>query len=99
MKVPEPRKLSSGKWFIQLRLGGESISVSHFDKAKCIKEAQALKAEYLAGKRKPAEPVVDSLTLKAVVERFIEHRTNILSPSSTTRVMFFLEDISFSTAS
>ena len=51
MKVPEPRKLPSGSWFIQLRLGGESIPVSSTSKQVCIKEAQAIKAEYLAGKR------------------------------------------------
>ena len=28
MKVPAPRKLPSGSWFIQLRLGGESIPVT-----------------------------------------------------------------------
>ena len=31
MKVPEPRKLKSGTWFLQMRLGGESVPelVSH----------------------------------------------------------------------
>lgn len=46
MKVPKPRKLSSGNWFIQLRLGGESISVTEPTEKKCIKSAQLIKAEF-----------------------------------------------------
>lgn len=45
MKVPEPRKLPSGSWFIHLRLGGESIPVTSTSKQTCIKEAQAIKFE------------------------------------------------------
>lgn len=51
MKLPEPRKLPSGNYFIQLRLGGESIPVTEPNRAACIREARAIKAEYLAGKR------------------------------------------------
>ena len=51
MKVPEPRKLSSGTWFIQLRLGGESISVSALTRADCVRQAQLIKAQHRAGAR------------------------------------------------
>ena len=54
MKLPEPRRLASGNYFIQLRLGGESISITESSRAACIREARAIKAEYLAGKRAKA---------------------------------------------
>ena len=84
MKVPEPRKLSSGKWFIQLRLGGESVSISDFDRKKCIREAQAIKAEYLAGKRvvKAKENGPEILTLNEIVDTYIKNKSNTLSPST-----------------
>lgn len=79
MKVPEPRKLSSGKWFIQLRLGGESISVSDYDKKECIKQAQLIKGEYLAGKRqREMEPEPESPTLTSAIDGYINHRSNTL---------------------
>ena len=56
MKVPKARKLSSGKWFIQLRLGGESIPVTAGTEKECTRQAQAVKAEYLVGKRAPKKP-------------------------------------------
>lgn len=39
MKIPEPRKLPSGTWFIQLRLGGESIT---FDLLSGLRRAELL---------------------------------------------------------
>lgn len=48
MKVPEPRRLKSGTWFIQLRLGGESIPVSALTRSDCIKQAQLIKAQHRA---------------------------------------------------
>lgn len=81
MKIPEPRKLSSGKWFIQLRLGGESISVSHYSKKECIRQAQCIKADFLAGKRQAAtEPVPAVPTLFEAIDRYIDKRSNTLSP-------------------
>ena len=81
MKVPEPRKLTSGKWFIQLRLGGESISVSNFDKNACIREARAIKAEYQIGKRAP-KAAPEAPTLNAAIDAYIKARENVLSPST-----------------
>lgn len=56
MKIPEPRKLSSGKWFIQLRLGGESISISNWDKTSCIREARARQGGVSRRERAAPEP-------------------------------------------
>lgn len=81
MKIPEPRKLSSGKWFIQLRLGGESISISNWDKTSCIREARAVKTEYLAGKRAAPEPEAPPApTLSEAIDAYIAQRSNTLSP-------------------
>ncbi len=79
-KIPEPRKLPSGSWNIQLRLGGESISITAPDKTSCIREAQAVKSEYLVGKRAapPDEPQAPTLT--EAIDAYLEARSNTLSP-------------------
>lgn len=82
MKVPVPRKLSSGKWFIQMRLSGESVSVSNSNKKACIAEAQSVKAEYLAGKRAPKQETGELPTLTAAIDSYIESKSNTLSPST-----------------
>ncbi len=83
MKVPEPRKLSSGKWFIQLRLGGESVSISDYSKKECLRQAQLIKAEYLAGKRqKQKNPAPESPALTEAIDRYIAQRSNTLSPAT-----------------
>lgn len=84
MKIPKARKLPSGSWFIQMRLGGESISVTDIDKKKCEREAMHLKAEYLAGKRtvKQAEPETPVLTLAAAIEEYCKSKSNVLSPAT-----------------
>ena len=63
MVVPKPRKLSSGNWYIYMRLGGEGISVTETTEKKCIKAAQLIKAEYLAGKREKASEARRPVTL------------------------------------
>lgn len=85
MKVPKARKLKSGNWFIQLRLGGESIPITAASEKACVREAQAIKAEYLAGKRAPKEPEKESpqpLTLTQVIDDYIKSKDNVLSPST-----------------
>ena len=80
MKVPKPRKLSSGSWFIQLRLGGESVPVTEETEKLCVKSAQLIKAEYLAGKR--VLTAHNSITLKQAIDKYTKSRSNILSPST-----------------
>lgn len=85
MKVPNPRKLKSGTWFIQLRLGGESIPVSAKTKKDCITQAQYIKAEYKAGKRerKKGEPADTKIqTLGEAIDEYIAKRDAVLSPST-----------------
>ena len=85
MKVPKARKLPSGSWFIQLRLGGESIPVTAPTEAKAVKEAMYIKAEYKAGRRTselaaaPEKPVV---TLTAAMDEYIKDKSNLLSPAT-----------------
>lgn len=89
MRVPKARKLKSGTWFIQLRLGGESIPVTGRTERECVKQAKYVKSQHLAGKReKPAEPEPEppepekSPTLGEAIDAYIARRDNILSPST-----------------
>ena len=81
LKVPKPRKLSSGKWFIQLRLNGESISITEPTEKACIRTAQLIKAEHQAGKRLPKD-TQKSCTLSAALDHYIESKVLILSPAT-----------------
>ena len=82
MKVPEPRKLKSGTWFCQLRLGGESIPVSAGSAKECKAQAAVIKAEYLAGKRPAAPSAAADLTLKDCIGNYITRFKKTLSPST-----------------
>lgn len=79
MKVPEPRKLPSGTWFIQMRLNGISVPVSASTKKECIRQAQLIKAEHRAGKR---HFVLTDKTVKDVLDEYIEKKRGGLSPST-----------------
>ena len=84
MKTPKPRKLPSGNWFIQLRLGGESIPVTAATAKDCTREAAAIKAEWLARKRlpeKPEEPEQEP-TLTVSIDEYIKRKSRTLSPST-----------------
>lgn len=80
MKVPEPRKLPSGTWFIQLRLGGVSVPVSASSKKECIKQAQLIKAEHQAGARKIKSKT--DKTLKELMQDYIDALPASTSPST-----------------
>jgi integrase len=87
MKVPEPKKLPSGKWFIQLRLDGESISISDYSKKECVKKATLAKAEHLAEKKTRLEEPTEEIktiakTLPEAIDDYILQRTNTLSPGT-----------------
>lgn len=80
MKVPEPRKLPSGQWFIQMRLNGVSVPVTASSDKECRDKAGLIKAEYKAGKREIRS--VGNITLRKAIDRYITKRKNSLSPST-----------------
>ena len=86
MKVPKARKLPTGTWFIQLRLGGKSIPVHGRTEKECIRAAQRIKADYLDEKREASleeEPKDAKLpTLAEAEDKYIEQRTNRRSPAT-----------------
>lgn len=77
MKIPKPQKLASGNYRIQLRINGESISITDPDEKKCIAEAAAIKAGTKEAVKKP-----DSISLDAAITQYIELRSNVLSPAT-----------------
>lgn len=81
MKVPEPRKLDSGTWFIQLRLNGVSVPVSASTEKECRRAAELIKAEHRAGKRQIQKAKTEP-TLRQAIDEYINARSNTLSPST-----------------
>lgn len=79
MKVPTPERMSSGNWFIRLRLGGENINITAPTKTECIQQAQLIKAEHRAGK---LEAKRDMPTLGEAIDEYISRRSNVLSPAT-----------------
>lgn len=84
MKLPKPRKLSSGNYFIQLRLGGESIPITATTATECTNQARLIKAEYLAGVKEERTSAKDEQTLLKIIDDYIESRKAVLSPATIT---------------
>ena len=83
MKVPKPRRMTSGNYFIQLRLGGKSITVTAPTERECVRQAEYVKSEYLTGRRAaPPEEVPKLPTLGQAVDKYIADRSSVLSPST-----------------
>lgn len=82
MKIPEPRQLPSGHWYIQLRLGGESIPITTASRRDCVSQAQMIKAEYLAGRevQRKKLPPAPEMTLRELLDAYINKYKPVLSP-------------------
>lgn len=82
MKIPTPRKLPSGSWFVQLRLGGESIPITAATEKECRHQAQLIKAEHVAGRRRRAR---SELTLREVCKAYIARKEKAGASPATIR--------------
>lgn len=85
MNVPKARKLASGTWFIQLRLGGESIPVSGATEKAVTREAMRIKAEYRAGMREQKKPLKSDykdFTVDQAMKHYISTRPAETSPAT-----------------
>ena len=81
--VPTPRLLPSGNWNIQMRLSGQSYSITKSSREECILEATRIRLQYEKDKaegtlRKKAK----DLTLGEYLERFIHDKEPVLSPTT-----------------
>lgn len=77
MKIPKIRRLPSGAWFCQLRVGGQSISITHNDYDTVEAQAYAYKSGLMKAKKKPA-----ALTLNDAILSYEKSHENVLSPST-----------------
>ena len=80
MKVPEPRKLPSGNYFIQLRLNGVSVPVTASTARECKRQAELIKAEHRSNKRQ-ITPSQDK-TLGELMQSYLDKHETVLSPST-----------------
>ncbi|MGN0386293.1 MAG: hypothetical protein ACI4EX_10470 [Lachnospiraceae bacterium] len=76
MKIPTPRKLPSGSWFVRVQVDGKTIPITKPTKKEAEQEAMALKS-----KAKHAALSSDK-TLSQAIDDYISARENVLSPST-----------------
>ena len=86
MKVPEPRRLKSGNWFVQLRLNGKSIPITAETYTECKSLAELEKARYRAG-LKEIKKLPKNVTLRAALKKYIEDSRTGLSVSTYDRYL------------
>ena len=75
ISVPTPRRLPSGRYTIQLRAEGQSVTEDTAE--KCIARARAIRAGYIRAEKRP-----ENITLREACERYIDSRKNRLSPKT-----------------
>jgi integrase len=75
--APTARQLPSGSWTCRVRVDGRDVSITRPTKAEAQAEAMAIKH----GLKAPDTPEIN-LTLGEAIDRYIEMREGILSPST-----------------
>lgn len=76
IRVPEPKKTPSGKWRIQLRAEGESVTED--TAAKCVAKARAIRAGFIEQKKKTGA----KLSLGDAIDTYISNTDNLFSPAT-----------------
>ena len=83
MKIPKARKLPSGKWCVQLRIDGRSITITRDKEEQAIAEALAVKKGIVKAKAaKPKKKVTEA------IDDYISCRSNVLSPATVRGYRF-----------
>lgn len=75
IRVPAPRQLPSGKWNIQLRAEGQSVTEETPE--LCEAKARAIRAGFVEIKKRP-----ENITLTKAIDRYIENKDKVLSPAT-----------------
>lgn len=78
IKVPTARQLPSGNWFVQLRIDGQSISITKPTEREAVAEAMAIKQGIIQYKKVP----MADRTLTQAIDLWIADNEHRLSPST-----------------
>lgn len=89
MKVPEPRKLPSGNWFIQLRLNGQSVPITAETYTECKNLAELTKANHRCVD--PIKKLPKNITLREAMKRYVRNYKDSLSPSTYDRYLNYID--------
>lgn len=81
-KLPTAQKLPSGSWRCQVMVNGKRISVAAATPGEAQAKAVALKNGLLEESVLLKEERKGAITLKRAIDRYIESRENVLSPST-----------------
>lgn len=76
MKVPKPRKLPSGNYYIQMLLGGVSVSVTRPTAKECTREAELIKAKHRAEHKLAS---ASTITVTNAIDKYIDSKSAVLS--------------------
>lgn len=77
MKLPEPKQKENGKWLVQVQIDGKRRSKEFETKEEALYWASGIKTGQKEAARKPS-----SLTVEKAIEKYIETKSSILSPST-----------------
>ena len=77
MRIPEPKKLPSGSWRIQVMLEGKRVGKTFPTKEEAIYWAAGVKTRSVEDSK-----AGNRITLERAAERYIENKSAILSPST-----------------
>lgn len=85
IRVPKPRQLKSGKWNIELRAEGQSITEDTAD--QCIAKAKAIRAGFIPSTSKAA-----NITLSEAIVRWTEAHRNRLAATSIAQYEYIRQN-------
>lgn len=77
MKLPEPKQKENGKWLVQVQIDGKRRSKEFETKEEALYWASGIKTGQKEAARRPS-----SLTVEKAIEKYIETKSSILSPST-----------------
>ena len=76
MKTPTAKKLPSGQWFCRVRVDGQDIGITRSTEKAAVAAALSIKAGLQEATK------FENITLTKAIDRYIEDRSEILSPST-----------------
>lgn len=88
MKIPEPRKLPSGSWFVRVMVDGIRVGITQPTRKACLTEAAAIKTGAKETK------LSGQMSLTKAIDQYIDVRESICSPS-TIRGYRIIQDTRF----